>query len=94
MNKNMNKDNFTPEQMAMAQNAMKNAKDIFCKCGGGIFTQSLKLKRVSKLLIGADEDAIVPIPVLTCILCKSEINTSEESEPDKNEIVLNFKDRL
>lgn len=59
----MNKNNITKEQMAMVQNAMKNAKDILCKCGCDIFTQGIKLKKISKLLMGADEDILVPIQI-------------------------------
>ena len=83
----MNKNNITKEQLAMVQNAMKHAKDVLCECGNGIFTQGQKFKKVSKLLIGADEDQIVPIPTAICSKCSLEVNFDEEAAPEENRII-------
>ena len=81
--------NLTREQSIMLAGALREAKDIACSCGGLIFNQGTKLKLLSKLLIGADEDQLVPIPAFFCIKCLKELNLEEEKPND--EIVLDFK---
>lgn len=47
-------------------------QDINChKCGGDLYLPSFKFKKVSKLLVGADQDQIIPIQVYVCASCGS-----------------------
>lgn len=39
------------------------------KCGNGVFLPALMLRRVSRLLIGAQSDGIIPINVFSCSKC-------------------------
>lgn len=70
---------LTQEQMIMAQNAIKNAVDIKCGCGSDIFTQGIKLKRISKLLTGDSQDTIIPISVAYCYKCSKELLLDNDS---------------
>lgn len=43
---------------------------IVCEeCGNSIFQEGVLLRKASKILIGAQQDALVPIPVFTCSKC-------------------------
>ena len=42
---------------------IKNTTSIETPDGGVIFQQGVLLRKVSKFVVGADEDAIMPIPV-------------------------------
>lgn len=93
----MNKSNMSKEQMALAAKAFQNAKDIQCKCGSSIFSQGNKLKRLSKLITGEQEDSLIPIPALYCIKCLVELNLEDnvnEVDNKNNEIVLDFSDKI
>ena len=87
----MKEPNLSQEQRIMLMGALKNARDIKCSCGGEIFNEGSKFKLLSKLLIGADSDQLVPIPTVFCIKCLKEISLEEEKPKDSNEIVLDFK---
>ena len=39
------------------------------KCGSEIFNEVLFVRKISKILIGAPQDALYPIPVFACALC-------------------------
>lgn len=69
--------------------ALKNAKEIKCSCGGEVFAKGVKLKELSRLLTGAEEDELFTIPTLYCIKYFKELIGYEE--PPKEEIVLDFK---
>lgn len=42
---------------------VKNTTSIETPSGGVVFQQGVLLRKVSKFVVGADEDAIMPIPV-------------------------------
>ena len=42
---------------------VKNTTSITTPSGGVVFQQGVLLRKVSKFVVGADEDAIMPIPV-------------------------------
>lgn len=90
-NPNLDMNKLSTEQQIMLTGAIKNATDVVCSCGSLIFNQATKLKKLSKLLIGAEDDQLVPIPALYCIKCLKELNLDEEKPKDNNEIVLDFK---
>lgn len=51
---------------------LSQADDIICEnpeCGGTIFEEKLKIKKISKFLTGSDRDSILPIPVIVCAKC-------------------------
>ena len=39
------------------------------KCGSHVFREGLFIRKVSKILAGTDQDAIVPIPTFCCAQC-------------------------
>lgn len=50
--------------------SLKDAEDIKCeKCGGEIFEEKMMIKKISRLLTGAERDSISPIPVIVCANC-------------------------
>lgn len=83
----MNKNQLTQEQLIMLSGALKNAKDIVCKCGGKIFNQGTKLKLLSRLLIGTEKDELVPIPCIYCIKCQEEVNIEEDNKGKEGIII-------
>jgi hypothetical protein len=43
---------------------------VICEeCGGNVFTDAMLIRKASKFLIGAEQDAIIPIPVFACVGC-------------------------
>lgn len=55
-------------QMRMS---LENSKPVTCEsCGNDTFTEVLYIRKISKLLTGAPEDALVPIPSFACSKCK------------------------
>jgi hypothetical protein len=58
-------------------------------CGGRFFKQTFMFRRVSKILVGAPQDQLIPIPVFRCDDCGTPIGDmvpDEEklaSEPNK-----------
>jgi|TARA_B110000908_G_scaffold169349_1_gene226300 hypothetical protein len=52
------------EQQQMQMNVdVKNTTSIETPSGGVVFQQGVLLRKVSKFVVGAEEDAIMPIPV-------------------------------
>mgnify|MGYP003112503470 FL=1 len=52
-----------PQQQMNMNVDVKNTTSIETPDGGVIFQQGVLLRKVSKFVVGADEDAIMPIPV-------------------------------
>lgn len=49
---------------------INNTTEITCEeCGSKFFTEVMTLRKASKLLTGAANDQIVPIPVIRCADC-------------------------
>lgn len=51
---------------------LSQAADIVCEnpeCGGVIFEEKLKIKKISRFLTASDKDSILPIPVIVCAKC-------------------------
>jgi len=49
---------------------LTQATDMLCdNCKNPYFIEVMMIKKVSKLLIGADKDQVFPIPVLQCAKC-------------------------
>lgn len=42
---------------------------IVCECGGDLFKEAHRFRKVSKLLTGAAKDTVVPLPVVVCVSC-------------------------
>jgi ssDNA-binding Zn-finger/Zn-ribbon topoisomerase 1 len=75
------KDKLSEEQIKMLHSALKNAVDILCpKCNSSVFTEGIKLKKLSRLLTGEMKDSIIPIPVIICLKCNEELNLEENGE--------------
>ena len=70
--------NLTADQKLMMANMVKNAKDVICKCGHNIFNQGVMLKTLSKIITGAEDDTVIPIPMFYCVKCKSEVKIEEK----------------
>ena len=48
---------------------LEQTSAVKCKCGGETFSPAIKLRRISRLITGAAEDAMQPIEVFLCIDC-------------------------
>jgi hypothetical protein len=49
---------------------LENSTAIVCdECGSQTFNEVTYLRRISRLLTGASEDMIVPIPAFACASC-------------------------
>lgn len=69
---------------------LKNSKPEVCaNCDGNFFKQTFMFRRVSKILVGATQDQLVPIPVFRCDDCGSPIgdmvpDDDTDDVPDTN----------
>jgi hypothetical protein len=45
----------------------KNTTPVEGFDGGKLFGQAVLIRKISKFLVGADEDALIPIPVFYCL---------------------------
>lgn len=53
-----------------ATEMMSNTEPIVCeKCGCDRFVQVTLLRKVSRFVIGASEDGVIPIPTFSCQKC-------------------------
>ena len=60
----------------------KDITPIVCSCGCNKLVHTVMLGKVSKLLIGADTDQLVPIgEAFICVMCGKEISINGEQEP-------------
>jgi hypothetical protein len=49
---------------------LSTSKPIVCaKCGGDIFIPGSKMRKISKLITGTDQDVVVPFEILLCGDC-------------------------
>ena len=59
---------------------LKSATDVKCEaCESKNFKKIVRIKKLSKLLTGAPEDAFVPIPLFACAEC-GHVNKDFEIE--------------
>lgn len=66
------------ENLSNAELMSKSTPIVCEKCGCDRFKEIIFLRRVSKLLIGATNDGIIPIPTFACQNCG---NVNEEFTP-------------
>lgn len=52
-------------------------------CGSEIFKEVLFVRKISKILVGAQQDALYPIPVFACAKC-SHVNIDFYPQPTEN----------
>jgi len=71
-----------PNQL-LAQSIQEDCKN----CGGVMFKQSFMFRRISKILVGATQDQLVPIPVFRCDDCGTPIGDMipEDDEQEQSE---------
>jgi hypothetical protein len=62
---------------------LSQSKPEVCpNCEGNFFRQTFMFRRVSKILVGAPQDQLIPIPVFRCDDCGTPIG---DMVPDANE---------
>jgi len=64
----------TPQQIATALNS---AEYLQCKtdnCGGTMFLPASAFKRLSRIALATDQDAIVPVELMVCAKCGSVLS--------------------
>lgn len=50
--------------------SLDKTTEVVCEeCNNNVFQEGTLLRKASKILIGAQQDALVPIPVFTCSKC-------------------------
>lgn len=85
---------LTQAQMLAMASAIKNAQDLVCPCGSDIFIQGVKLKKISRLLTGEEQDAIFPLSGgIFCLKCQTELKVEEEKPKDEGVISLDFRNK-
>jgi hypothetical protein len=76
---------------------LSQAKDMVCeKCGGDTFASGFKFKKISRLLTGTPQDAVIPIELYLCVECgevleellPKEARKQKENGEGKNPIGL------
>jgi len=43
--------------------------DIFCECGGGVFVQGMRIKKVSALISPDGREKYIHLPTSVCVKC-------------------------
>jgi len=54
-------------------NLYADSTAITCECGSELFTECIRVRRLSRLLTGEPEDRIFPLPVVVCKSCGKEL---------------------
>lgn len=63
---------------------LENSTAIVCdECGSQTFKEVTYLRRISRLLTGAQDDMIVPIPAFACSVC-NHVNDQFQIKEQKN----------
>ena len=66
----MNNMNQQQPQQQNVQVNLSNSTAIKCeKCGYDVFLPAVKMRKISKILTGGAQDAILPIDILVCGEC-------------------------
>jgi len=61
---------MNPNQPQMqTQIDISQATDIICECGSDTFINGYRFKKISKIITGTPEDAIIPVEVFVCGDC-------------------------
>lgn len=50
--------------------AIKNAQQVKCDCGGIVFNEKLTFKKISKILSPTGKEEMVPMPIIVCDKCE------------------------
>ena len=66
---------------------LKDARDMDCECGGKIFMQGYRFKKVSRLLTGGAKDTVLPIEVYICTQCSKPLGDLLPDELKETKIV-------
>ena len=56
------------QQLPMNFN-LNDARDMDCECGGKVFMQGYRFKKISRLLTGQPKDSVMPIELYLCAKC-------------------------
>ena len=69
---------------------LEQSTAMICKkCGGDIFLEGSKFRVISKLLVGTQQDAIIPVPCFLCGNCGDvlqELLPKQLQTPNQNEV--------
>jgi hypothetical protein len=49
--------------------SLNDARDMNCECGNNTFMPGFRFKKMSKLITGQAQDAIIPIEMYLCTQC-------------------------
>jgi hypothetical protein len=49
--------------------SLNDARDMNCECGNNTFMPGFRFKKMSKLVTGQAQDAIIPIEMYLCTQC-------------------------
>lgn len=72
-----------PQQKQLTQQDVMEAPDVQCvRCGGELFLPANRLKRISKLLTGAQQDQIYPMQTLVCANCGWEFGRKMQEQEE------------
>ncbi len=71
------------EQVKMNIDLKKTTAIVCDKCEAGVFIEGLMLRKANKFLVGTQQDALIPLPVFSCLAC-GHVNEEFLPEPLKN----------
>ncbi len=70
------------QQMDPQMLLTQSKPEVCPNCDGNFFKQTFMFRRVSKILVGAPQDQLIPIPVFRCDDCGTPIG---DMVPDDND---------
>ena len=61
--------NQQPAQPQITSDMIKNSQDIYCDCGGQMFSEKLTFKKLSAILSPSGKEELIPMPIIVCDAC-------------------------
>lgn len=77
--------------MSPSQLFAQSVPEVCSNCDGRFFAQTFMFRRVSKILVGAAQDQLVPIPVFRCDDCGTPIG---DMVPDENKLASDNESKI
>lgn len=79
----MNVNQLSPDQL------LRTSTGEACKnCGGLFYREVLMLRRISRVMIGANKDQLVPVPIMRCDDCGQPIEDMIPHFPEDHAEVI------
>jgi uncharacterized Zn finger protein len=61
---------MNPSKIQLTPSVLQNSQEVKCdNCENNTFINAYQLRLISKVLVGASEDQLLPVPVFSCSKC-------------------------